>query len=57
MKSHSDLMQHVQDYVLNATQNFVRDEVPSESSDHLCEGHSNLRVSDETDHFLTDAQY
>ena len=45
-------MQHMQDYVLNIMQNFVRDEVPTESNDHLSDDHSNLRVSDEIDHFL-----
>ena len=44
----SDLMQHVQDCVSNAMQDFVRDDVPSESSDD----HSNPRVSDEIDHSL-----
>jgi len=48
----SDLMQHVQDCVSNAMQDFVRDDVPSESSDDLCGDHSNPRVSDEIDHFL-----
>ena len=42
-------MQHVQDCVSNAMQNFVRYEV---SSDDLCDDHSNPRVSDEIDHFL-----
>lgn len=46
------MMQHMHDYVLNATQNFVRDEVPTESNDHLSDDHSDLRVSDEIDHFL-----
>ena len=32
--------------------NFVRDDVPSESSDDLCDDHSNPRVSDEIDDFL-----
>ena len=45
----SDLMQHVQDCVLNSMQNFVRYEV---SSDDLCDGHFNPRVSDEIDLFL-----
>ena len=35
-------------YRRNALQDFVRDDVPSESSDD----HSNPRVSDEIDHFL-----
>ena len=48
----SDLMQHVQDCASNAVQDFVRDDVPSESSVDLCDDHSNLRVSDEIDHFL-----
>ena len=48
----SDLMKHVQDCVSNAMQDFVRDDVPSESSDDLCDDHSNPRVSDEIDHFL-----
>ena len=48
----SDLMQHVQDCVSNAMQDFVRDDVASEFSDDLCDDHSNPRVSDEIDHFL-----
>ena len=48
----SDLMQHVQDCVSNARQDFVRDDVPSDSSDNLCDYHSNPPVSDEIDHFL-----
>ena len=48
----SDLMQHVQDCVSNAMQDFVRDDVPSECSDDLCDDHSNPRVSDEIDHSL-----
>ena len=48
----SDLMQHVQDCVSNAMRDFVRDDVPSESSDDLCDDHSNPRVSDEIEHFL-----
>ena len=44
----SNILQHVQDSVSNAMQNFVRDYVPSESSDD----HSNPSVSDEIDHFL-----
>lgn len=55
MKSHCDAMQHMHDYVLNAMQNFVRDEVPSKSNDHI-DDHSNLRVSDEIDHFFSCAQ-
>lgn len=43
------------DYVLNAMQNFVRDEVLSKSNDHI-DDHSNLRVSDEIDHFFSCAQ-
>ncbi|XP_074629361.1 uncharacterized protein LOC141886973 [Acropora palmata] len=45
-------MQHVQDCVSNAMQDFFRDDVPSESSDDLCYDHSNPGVSDEIDHFL-----
>lgn len=56
MKSHCDVMQHMHDYVLNAMQNYVRDEVPSESNDHLSDDHSILRVSDEIDHFFSCAQ-
>ena len=48
----SGLMQHVQDCVSNAMQDFVRDDVPSKSSDDLCDDHSNPRVSDEIDHSL-----
>ena len=48
----SDLMPHVQDCVSNAMQDFVRDDVPSESSDDLCDDHSNPRVSDEIEYFL-----
>ena len=48
----TDLMQHMQDCVSNAMQDFVRDDIPSESSDDLCDDHSNPRVSDEIDHFL-----
>ena len=42
----------MQGYVSNAMQNFVRDEVPSESSDNLPDDLSNPLVSDEIDHFL-----
>ena len=45
-------MQHVQGCVSNAMQNFVRDEVPSESSDDLPDDLSNPLVGDEIDHFL-----
>ena len=42
----SNLMQHVQDCASNAMQDFVGDDVPSESSVELCDDHSNSRVSD-----------
>ena len=48
----SDFMQHVQDCASNVMQDFVRDDVSSESSDHLCDDYSNPRVSDEIDHFV-----
>ena len=41
----------MQGCVSNAMQNFVRDEVPSESSDDLPDDLSNPLVSDEIDHF------
>ena len=48
----SDFMQHVQDCATNAMQDFVRDDVSSESSYDLCDDYSNPRVSDEIDHFV-----
>ena len=48
----SDFIQHVKNCASNAMQDFVRDDVSSESSDDLCHDCSNPRVSDEIDHFV-----